>query len=201
MFGGGGEIGLTNADVSGKIKSNGDEMKLYVVRHCTTDCSAEKIYCGRTDVPLNAEGRREAAALTASMRDIPLDLVISSPLQRARETAEAVVGGRKIPILCDERLSERDFGDLEQTSCARPDGLFCRHNFAVKYPNGESNLQVAARIYQFLDSLIADFRDKTLCLVSHGSACRIIRTYFMDMTDGEFYAYSQPNGSVTEYDC
>ena len=70
----------------------------------------------------------------------------------------------------------------------------------MRYPGGESYLDVAARIYPFLDEIRQRFAEKTVLLVSHGSACRVIRSYFCEMTDEAFYAYSQPNGGVEEYE-
>ena len=175
-------------------------MKIYVVRHCTTECSAKKIYCGRTDIPLSEEGRREAEQLSAVTKDYDFDLILSSPLLRARETAEAIAKDKHVPILFDDRLKERDFGDFEQTECAREEGKRFRYSFALKYPNGESNLQVAARVYALLNEILKKYARKNLLLVSHGSACRIIRTYFTEMTDAEFYAYSQPNGGIETYE-
>ena len=172
-------------------------MKLYVVRHCSTVRSEQKIFCGRTDLPLSPRGEQEAERLSAL--GLSPDVILSSPLLRARQTAEAIAGGH-IPILFDKRLRERDFGDFEGTCCSRPDGKQYRRNMDLKYPNGESYLDVAARTYPFLDEVRARFAGKTLCLVSHGSACRVIRSYFVEMTDAEFYSYSQPNGAVEEYE-
>ena len=173
-------------------------MKIYVVRHCSTVRSEKKIFCGRTDLPLSPRGESEAKAFSALQ--LETDVIFSSPLLRARQTAEAIADGRDIPILLDARLRERDFGDFEGTSCSRPDGRAYRRNMGLKYPNGESYLDVAARIYPFLDEIRARFAGKTVCFVSHGSACRVIRSYFMEMTDEEFYSYSQPNGAVEEYE-
>ncbi len=171
-------------------------MKIYVVRHCSTEFSEKKIHCGSTDIPLSPRGREEAARLAAAVRTLPFRRVISSPLLRARETAEAIADGR-MPVEYDVRLAERRFGDFEGTSVGRPDGRRFRYSFACRYPNGESNLQVAARVYSLLGELEA--RGEDVLLVTHGSACRILRTYFIDMTDEEFYAFSQPNGTVEEY--
>ena len=172
-------------------------MKIYVVRHCSTVRSEQKIFCGSTDLPLSPRGEAEAKALSAL--GLAPDVILSSPLLRARQTAEAIAGGR-VPVLFDERLRERDFGDFEGTDCGRPDGVVYRRNMDLRYPNGESYLDVAARIYPFLDEVRARFAGKRVCLVSHGSACRVIRSYFVEMTDEEFYSYSQPNGSVEEYE-
>lgn len=174
-------------------------MRLYVVRHCTTECSAKKIYCGVTDVPLSPEGQREAQRLRDAMRDVKFDLAIASPLLRAKETVAAIVGEREIPILFDDRLKERAFGAFEGRSVEGEEGKPFRYGVAMKYPGGESYFQVAARIYALLDELKEKDAGKNILLVSHGSACRIIRSYFKDMTDEEFYGYSQPNGTVEEY--
>lgn len=175
-------------------------MKVFVVRHCTTEYNEKRIYCGRTDIPLSAVGLDEAKRLSEIPKQYDFDLVFCSPLVRARQTVAAIVGSSIIPIIYDERLTERSFGDLEEQSVDRPDGKACRYSFAVKYPNGESNLQVAARIYSFLDEIKEKYSDKNILIVSHGSVCRIIRTYFLDMTDEEFYSYSHRNGAIEEYE-
>ncbi len=174
-------------------------MKLWVVRHCSTENSEKKIFSGRTDVPLSARGIAEAARLAEALGGTAFGLVLSSPLLRARATAEAIAGGR-IPIRFDDRLKERDFGDFEMTSCAREDGRAFRYNFAMRYPHGESNLEVAARVYPLLDELKKNCTEKDILLVTHGSVCRVIRSYFCALTDEEFYAYSQPNGTFEIYD-
>ena len=175
-------------------------MKIYVVRHCSTRYSEEKIYCGNTDAPLSEAGRIEAERLAEAMKDRHIDLVLASPLMRARDTASAIVGDKNIPVLYDDRLKERNFGDFEGTSVEGTEGKKCRYSFAIKYPSGESNLQVAARIYAFLDEIRAKYAGKNIVIVSHGSVCRLIRSYFMDMTDEEFYQYSHRNGTIEEYE-
>lgn len=175
-------------------------MKVFVVRHCTTEYNEKRIYCGSTDIPLSDVGLNEAARLSEISKQYDFDLVLCSPLTRARQTAEAIVGSRDVPIIFDDRLIERSFGDLEGKSVDRPDGKVCRYSFAVKYPNGESNLQVAARIYRYLDEVKAKYAGKNIFIVSHGSVCRIIRTYFLDMTDEDFYTFSHRNGTIEEYE-
>ena len=175
-------------------------MKIYVVRHCSTRYSEEKIYCGNTDAPLSEAGQQEAKRLAEAVKGYHIDLVLTSPLIRARDTASAIVGDKNIPILYDDRLKERDFGDFEGTGVERTEGKICRYSFAIKYPSGESNLQVTARVYALLDEIKEKYAGKNVVIVSHGSVCRLIRTYFMDMTDEEFYQYSHRNGTIEEYE-
>lgn len=175
-------------------------MKVFVVRHCATEYNEKSIYCGTTDIPLSEVGREQAKKLAEASVDYSFDVAYCSPLTRTRETLNAIVGTRDIPVVYDERLVERDFGDLEQTDVSGLDGKVCRYSFAVKYPNGESNLQVAVRIYNFLNEITKEHAGKNILIVSHGSVCRIIRTYFKDMTDDEFYSYSHRNGTIEQYE-
>ena len=57
-----------------------------------------------------------------------------------------------------------------------------RKNFAFRYPGGESMMQTACRVYNLLDEIRKRDKDKTVLLVSHGGICRVIRSYFTDMT-------------------
>ena len=86
---------------------------LYIMRHGRTDWNVRHKLQGRTDIPLNEEGRRMAEKAGEEYRDVPLDICYSSPLVRARETAEIVLSGRNIPILTDDRLREMSFGEYE----------------------------------------------------------------------------------------
>ena len=91
-------------------------MILYVIRHGETAWNKVRRLQGQTDIPLAEEGIRLAKETGIGMKDIPIDLVISSPLQRALQTAECITEGRNIPILTDERIQEISFGDWEGES-------------------------------------------------------------------------------------
>ena len=86
---------------------------LYIMRHGRTDWNDRHKLQGRTDVPLNAEGRRAAEQAREEYRDVPLDLCYCSPLLRAKETAQIVLAGRDVPVIPDNRLREMSFGTLE----------------------------------------------------------------------------------------
>ena len=88
-------------------------MILYVIRHGETAWNKVRRLQGQTDIPLAEEGIRLAKETGIGMKDILIDLVISSPLQRALQTAECITEGRNIPILTDERIQEISFGDWE----------------------------------------------------------------------------------------
>lgn len=94
------------------VRGNEDDM-LYLMRHGKTEWNELHKLQGRTDIPLNEEGRRMAAEAAEKYREVHFDICYCSPLIRARETAELVLQGREIPIVCDDRLVEMGFGSFE----------------------------------------------------------------------------------------
>src|SRR4051812_16360442 len=89
--------------------------RLYLLRHGETDWNAEGRLLSFTDQPLNDRGERQAARLAEDLAGICWDRAVSSPLVRARRTAEVVLAARKDapPLSLDERLREMDFGPYE----------------------------------------------------------------------------------------
>ena len=86
---------------------------LYLMRHGQTDWNIVHKLQGRTDIPLNENGRQMAKEACQKYQDINIDKCFCSPLQRARETAELMLEGRNISIELDDRLQEMSFGTFE----------------------------------------------------------------------------------------
>ncbi|MBO4592414.1 MAG: histidine phosphatase family protein, partial [Eubacterium sp.] len=86
---------------------------LYIIRHGKTDWNVMHKLQGKTDVPLNDEGRAMAEQAREEYQDVHFDIAFCSPLSRARETAEILLRGRDIPIITDDRLTEMSFGIYE----------------------------------------------------------------------------------------
>ena len=105
-------------------------MMLYIVRHGETDWNREHKVQGRTDIPLNDYGRRLARETAEGMKDIPIDLCFTSPLLRAKETAQIILEGRNVPLCDEERIQEISFGRYE--------GLYCG---VEKSGSGERGVQ------------------------------------------------------------
>lgn len=87
-------------------------MKIYTVRHGQTEWNKKGLYQGKTDVPLNEEGKKQATLVKEKLKDKKIDLIISSPLKRAKETAEIISDG-KIKIITDSLIVERGLGEYE----------------------------------------------------------------------------------------
>lgn len=92
-------------------------MKIYMIRHGETDWNKMRRLQGQVDIPLNEFGRHLAVETAPALKDISFDIVFTSPLKRAKETAELVIGERDIPIIEDKRIMEMGFGEFEGLCC------------------------------------------------------------------------------------
>ena len=88
-------------------------MEILLTRHGKTEWNALGKVQGKADIKLNEEGIKQAKETSKLLQDEKIDLIISSPLIRAIETARIIAKERNIPIITDESLSERDFGEYE----------------------------------------------------------------------------------------
>lgn len=174
-------------------------MRLYVARHGQTQWNLEDKVCGSTDLPLTDLGLSQARELAKKAAQIRPDVIIASTMLRARQTAGAAAVLCGVEVLTDERIREQDFGEFE--GAGRLDEQFrsVRVNFPYHFPGGESTLRLVQRVYNFLDDVKARFAGKTVLVVCHGSVSRVIRTYFENMTNEEYFRYLPGNGELVEY--
>ena len=170
---------------------------LYIMRHGRTDWNDRHKLQGRTDIPLNAEGRRMAEAAAEEYRGVPLDVCWCSPLIRARETAEIVLRGRDVPILTDIRLREMSFGDYEglENSFSIPD---CPVNVIFQAPEkytasvggAETFEELFARTGSFLREVIDPLMEqgKDVLIVGHGAMNLSIISRIRRLPRAEFWS-------------
>lgn len=142
---------------------------IYLTRHGQTDWNVQKKVMGRCDEPLNETGLKQAEETRNNLLSIKIDIIICSPLQRARQTAEIINKDRNIPIIYDERIIERDFGEFEGKQTKDFDfGGYWDYYKNEQYQNAE-NIQIFFdRIYDFFDDVTTKYKDKNVLIVAHG---------------------------------
>ena len=174
---------------------------LYFTRHGETVWNVEIKICGMTDSPLTARGQQQARQLGALVRDsgLHIDEILYSPLSRAADTALAVAAATGLPARVEPRLREQCFGRFEGTSPRNsPEFTAAKMQFADRYTDGESMLQLAQRIYNLLDELKQD--DKTYLLVAHNGIARVVESYFHNMTNAEYAAFGIKNCELRRFE-
>jgi probable phosphoglycerate mutase len=135
--------------------------------------SVQGRFAGRGDIPLTSAGARQAIAAADRLAGRGVDLVVSSPLSRARDTAQAVADAAGVPLVLEDDLAETDFGEWEGQTFAAvmarwPAQLAAWQSDAeVAPPGGESFAAVASRVNGALDRLLSGHREQTIVVVSH----------------------------------
>ena len=145
--------------------------QLWLVRHGQTEWSASGRHTGRTDLPLDDDGREQAGELKPVLSDLSVGLVLTSPLQRARETCDLAGYGSRAVV--DDDLQEWDYGDYdglttEKIREQRPGWSLWRDGC----PGGETAAEVGARA----DRVIARVRDSGTDAIAfaHGHLLRVV---------------------------
>ena len=169
-------------------------MKLFVVRHGRTAQNAAGRLLGRADPPLDELGERQAAALAAAIG--PVDRVVSSPLLRTRQTAEAF----GVEVEVDERLVELDYGDWDGLPVGDPAIPWDRWRAdpGLRPPGGESLAALARRVREACTSLTeiaAD--DETVVAVTHVSPVKAALCWALGVHDAVVWRTFVAPASIT----
>jgi broad specificity phosphatase PhoE len=162
---------------------------IYLVRHGETEFNRERRIQGHVDSPLTALGVRQAKAVGRLLRDLIREpegwRIVSSPLGRARTTAEIVadkLGG--LPVELDDRLKEMSWGPHDgrlraELEAEHPE-TFGRTGWAFDAATGESYEAVAGRLGDWLASLPPE-PERRVIAVSHGISGRVLRGLYADL--------------------
>lgn len=139
-------------------------MRMYITRHGQTDWNIDHRLQGQSDIPLNDVGREQARVCGEALKEAGIELIITSPLSRARETAEIIRGYiGEVPIVSDELLMERSFGRLE--------GQCMYVSEAESYPaeyDVEPRDAALTRIREAMEAYRREYEGKTILVVTHG---------------------------------
>ena len=139
-------------------------MRMYITRHGQTDWNIDHRLQGQSDIPLNDTGRAQAVTCGEALQRAGIEWIITSPLSRARETAEIIRGYiGDIPITCDDLLLERAFGKLEGQCMYVSEAERFPAEFGV-----ESREHSYERIREAMENYRKRYWDKTILVVTHG---------------------------------
>jgi broad specificity phosphatase PhoE len=159
---------------------------IYLVRHGQTVWNEEGRLCGSSDVPLSDEGLAQARKLAARLKDIGIAAIYSSPLLRARQTAEAIAAHHRVEVKIEPDLREIDYGDWEGLKVADvleqfPEIEKLRREEPMKFvaPNGEPMRRFAERVISAIQRVAASHADETICVVAHQTVNRFILCWIL----------------------
>jgi 2,3-bisphosphoglycerate-dependent phosphoglycerate mutase len=157
------------------------ELRITAVRHGETTWNSERLIQGHTNSSLNAEGREQALKLAESLRRLGFDYLVTSDLDRAKETATIIGEVLGLTPSSDPLLRERCFGELEGLSAdvltseltGLEDGVYV--NPDARPPGGESFRDVVRRAQEFIERADAQWPAGQLLVVTHGGMVQALR--------------------------
>lgn len=173
-------------------------MKIYLIRHGVTDANKCKSLQGRTDISLNEQGRELARITAEGLKDVKFDIIFTSPLKRAKETAEIIRGNRDIPLIVEEQIQEISFGEYEGLCFGKENYTIPDKDFMFFFdkpecykpaPGGETFEEVLKRTGQFWQELIQkeEYKGKTILLSTHGCALKALLANVRQLPVAQFW--------------
>jgi broad specificity phosphatase PhoE len=169
--------------------------ELLLVRHGETDWNRDRRFQGHADPPLNETGRAQAHALAAELAGEGIELVYTSDLVRARETAEIVAARFGADVLPVRELREIDVGEWEGLTWPEieeryPEGARSWRERGFGWESGESYEQLGERVVAALRRIAADHPEARVLVVGHGGTIRATRAFIEGLSVPESRARS-----------
>ncbi|URZ15902.1 alpha-ribazole phosphatase [Clostridium felsineum] len=176
-------------------------LKITLVRHGETDGNKEKKYLGWTDIELNEKGILQAKIVRDKLSEEKFDLIISSPLKRAKATAE-IIGNTN--IIYEDNLKEINFGLFDNLSYKEIRAQYpeeCEkwiNNNDFTFPHGESFSRMYTRVQNFVDKIKT--KEGSILVVTHSGIIRSIIAYLLNMEEEKAWHFSIDNCGITVID-
>lgn len=183
----------------------GGRTEFFMVRHGRTDGNVRKILVGRTDIPLDEHGVQQAAAVATYVHgNIRPDVIVASPLQRARDTAGAISALLGLPIEIEPEIAELHFGTYEGRAWAEL--IESEPAFAAQFqdfeadlhwPGGERLSEFHARVRDAFARLAASYANHSAIVVTHGGVLGSLVSQLLGTPPNDWSRYQIRNCSVT----
>lgn len=157
---------------------------IYLVRHGETEWNAKRIIQGHSDIPLNSKGKLQAKQLGEELKNVHFEVVFSSDLLRARDSAEIIVSGKKIKINVEKVLRERFFGRFEGKPLMDFKKIVGEVMLVNKEKQSELNLfdvendeDIVTRLVPFMQEVVKKYLGKNILMMTHGGLIRAFLGY------------------------
>ena len=186
------------------MKSN--QMQILLVRHGETQWNAGAIFRGRADIPLNETGLQQAAFLAGYLSNYKIEAIYSSPLQRARKTAEIIASRHSLGVRLEPGLLDLDFGEWEgkllQQVQEEYGELFVQWSTAPEkmiFPAGEGLEEVKQRAVRVVNEVIARHQ-RTMVLLSHRVVLKVLICHLLGLDNSHFWNIRLDTCGMTTFD-
>lgn len=182
--------------------------KIIVFRHGETTDNKDGIFSGTRDVDLTPEGVKEAEEIAEKLKGENITRAYASDQVRSKHTLDIILKYHPgiVPVI-DERIRERDYGDLTGKSKIKTEKQFpdkyplWHRSYDTAPPNGESIKDVEVRVFSFLSELIPTLKpDDVVFISAHGNSIRPMRRYFEGLSNQEMSTFEHQPGKIYSYE-
>ena len=170
-------------------------LHLYIARHGETDWNVQHKLQGMTDIPLNENGRRQAAALAESLKGVHLDAIYSSTLSRSRDTAQTVAA-KTMTVKSLDGLRERNYGHFQGGSDTNAEYVKRMNVWDDRLDDGESLNQLLARGKESLAQIRREHPAGNVLIVGHRITNQMLLRALLDLTPEQAVKITQDNDEV-----
>lgn len=181
--------------------------RILLIRHGETEWNAGDRFRGRADVDLNEKGVLQAKLLAGYLADTEIEAVYSSPLVRARRTAEGIAGNHELKVHIEHDLIDCDFGEWQGMSRSEVQDIYGKLHIKwttspekVKIPGGESLEDVRERASRVIRKLIS-LHSGTVVLVSHRVVLKVMICMLLGLDDSHFWTIRLDTCGITVFSC
>ena len=157
---------------------------IYLTRHGETEWNEKKLIQGHTDIPLNTKGKEQAKLLGKQLKDIDFDVVFSSDLLRAANSAEIIIKEKEMTVIKIKSLRERFFGRFEGKSLDEMRKAFGEVMLVTKEKQKklkiydvENDEEIITRLIPFMKKIAKQYIGKKILMVTHGGLLRAFLSY------------------------
>ncbi len=176
---------------------------IYLVRHGQTAWNKEEIFRGRTDVPLDETGLKQAELVGEYFKGMEIHGIYSSPLSRAFQTAQKIAQFHNLKVQPLDGITDMSFGDWEgrphqeiREKESKTYRQWVEEPHLVRLPGGEGLDEVRARAMAALGDVIRKNPGKTLVLVSHRVICKVLICAILGLDNSHFWQITQDTTAI-----
>ncbi len=173
---------------------------LIMIRHGETNWNVTGRYQGQADPPLNSKGIEQARQLAEKLADVKIELIFTSPLQRAAQTAQIIATHLQIPVYTDMRFAEIHQGDWQSRLRSEIENLYPdlferweTEPWQVTPPGGEPLLEVQKRVFAAVDDIIEQYPTQHVGLVTHRIPIALIKIRYQSLDPDIIRTIHLPN--------
>jgi len=181
--------------------------EIVLIRHGETEWNRREVFRGRADVPLSARGREQARLLGEALKGFGVQAVYTSPLSRARQTADPLADALGTEVRTDERLVDMSFGRWESRPRAEVEkedpvlySAWLTEPQEFRAPDGESLANVIARAWPAMGEITARHKGGRAAIVTHRVVCKVLLCSALGAGEAAFWRVRVDTASISILD-